>query len=259
MEHMSGRRGDYGIDAPGVVRNLSILGAGFLLIAVVALLVSPDHMRWLGVGVAVVFLLAFLTVTAEALYMVWSSKVGKLRERERLLDLVALRGDEKVLDVGCGRGLVLNAAARRLTTGRALGLDIWSTRDQSGNSPAATWANARAEGVADRVDVVDGDARSLPFDDNDFDVVVSSLALHNIPSAAERSQALREILRVLRPGGRFAILDFQHLREYADALLRLGASEVRMVGPHWQMFPPVRIVTGRKPLGDGASEAGSAA
>ena len=48
--------------------------------------------------------------------MTWSSKVGKLRERERLMDALGLRGDETVLDVGCGRGLLLNAAARRLTT-----------------------------------------------------------------------------------------------------------------------------------------------
>ena len=88
--------------------------------------------------------------------MVWSSKVGKLRARDHLIESLSLRGDESVLDVGCGRGLLLIAAAKRLTTGKAVGVDIWSAKDQSDNRPEATWANARAEGVADRVEVKDG-------------------------------------------------------------------------------------------------------
>jgi trans-aconitate methyltransferase len=56
-------------------------------------------------------------------FMVYDSKVGKIRERDRLLDLVPWRGTEAVLDLGCGRGLMLIGAARRLTTGRATGLD----------------------------------------------------------------------------------------------------------------------------------------
>jgi ubiquinone/menaquinone biosynthesis C-methylase UbiE len=122
--------------------------------------------------------------------MIWSSKVGKLRERERLLELVGLGGHEKVLDVGCGRGLLLNGAARRLTKGKAVGIDIWNKQDQSGNDPDVTRANARIEGVAERVKIVDGDARSMPFADNDFDVVVSSLAIHNIPGSEERYLAI---------------------------------------------------------------------
>lgn len=246
MGQIQTRQGNYGIDAPIVVRNLSLMGIGFLLIGVVAFFVFPARLNWLGVVIGVICLLTFLIGTVEALYMIWSSKVGKFRERERLLDLVEISGNEKVLDVGCGRGLVLNAAARRLVRGKATGIDIWNQQDQSGNSPDATRANARMEGVADRVEIVDGDARNMPFADNDFDIVVSSLAIHNISGSEERNRALSEIMRVLKPGGRFAILDFQHVGEYAAAFERLGALEVRITGPHWLMFPPVRIVTGRK-------------
>src|SRR5215208_5553655 len=55
------------------------------------------------------------------------SKVGKYRECERLLDSIPWRGDEIVLDVGCGRGLLLVGAAKRLRTGRAVGVDIWQS------------------------------------------------------------------------------------------------------------------------------------
>ncbi len=58
--------------------------------------------------------------------MVWSSRVAKLKLRDRLLDSLALKGDEKILDVGCGRGLLLIGAAKRLKTGKATGIDVWS-------------------------------------------------------------------------------------------------------------------------------------
>ena len=70
--------------------------------------------------------------------MVWSSKVGKLSARDRLIEALSLRGDESVLDVGCGRGLLLIAAAKLLTTGKAVGVDLWSAKDQSDNLPEST-------------------------------------------------------------------------------------------------------------------------
>ena len=137
-----------------------------------------------------------------ALWMLWSSKIGKVREREKLLDRIPWTGAERVLDVGCGRGLLLVGAARRLTTGRAVGIDIWQAEDLSGNRPEATLENARLEGVADRVEVQTADMRKIPFPDGSFDVVVSSQAIHNIYDSAGRAQAIGEIARVLAPGGR---------------------------------------------------------
>ena len=64
-----------------------------------------------------------------------------------ILDDLHLDGDERVLDMGCGRGAVLVAVACRLTTGRVTGVDIWSTHDQSGNAPDMTLMNAKIAGV----------------------------------------------------------------------------------------------------------------
>jgi ubiquinone/menaquinone biosynthesis C-methylase UbiE len=246
MANVQYRRGNYGIDAPNVVRNLALLGAAFLLVGIAAYWVFPERWEWAGIALGSLLLLSSLVVIAESLYMVWSSKVGKLRMRERLLDIVQLRGDERVLDIGCGRGLVLNAAARRLTTGKAYGIDIWNQKDQSGNDPNVTLENARIEGVEDRVEVVSGDMRALPFPDGHFDAIVSSLAVHNLYNREERRKALSEMVRVLKPGGRLALLDFQHVREYADALRELGAQHIQVAGPYRTMFPFVRIVTGSK-------------
>ncbi len=77
---------------------------------------------------------------------------------------------------------MLIEAARQLPDGRAVGVDLWSGKDQSGNRPEATLANAAAAGVADRVEVHMGDMTALPFADGSFDVVTSALAIHNISS-----------------------------------------------------------------------------
>ena len=103
-------------------------------------------------------------------------------------------------------------AAHRLPRGRAVGVDVWSTKDQSGNAEQVTRQNAELEGVADRVELHTADMRELPFDDGSFDVVVSSLAIHNVPGAGERARALYEAARVLKKGGKLAILDVRHTR-----------------------------------------------
>src|SRR5262249_37091118 len=138
--------------------------------------------------------------------MLWSSRSGKLVARDKLLDGLGLHGDETVLDVGCGHGLLLIGAAKRLPNGRAIGVDIWSQVDQGKNSKAATLANAAAEGVSDRVEVLDGDMRALPLPVASVDVVVASLAIHNIREREGRRQAIDEIARVLKPGGRVALM-----------------------------------------------------
>jgi ubiquinone/menaquinone biosynthesis C-methylase UbiE len=160
-------------------------------------------------------------------WMLWSSKVGKLRERETLLNHLAWTGRERVLDVGCGRGLMLIGAAKRLTTGRATGIDIWQQEDLSGNSTEATQRNAACEGVADRVELQTADMRTLPFGDATFDVVVSKAAIHNIYAAEGRAQAIAEIVRVLKPGGHALIDDIRHHGEYLAAFAAHGCPDAR--------------------------------
>jgi len=67
--------------------------------------------------------------------------------------------------------------------------------------------NAEIAGVKGRIELHTADITGLPFRDNSFDVIVSSLAIHNIPGHAGRRTALSEAARVLKPGGRLAIAD----------------------------------------------------
>jgi len=225
-------RPDYGLDAPGVVRNLTLIGTAGLLVWLTAALslwsgvVAHVALAPMGLGVAVGCL-------GMAAYMVWSSKVGKVRERERLLDLLPWTGAETVLDVGCGRGLMLIGAAKRLTTGKAVGIDIWQAEDLAGNRPEAALENARREGVAERVEVRTADMRTIPFLDGTFDAVVSNVAIHNIYDAPERARALAEIARVLKPGGRVLIADIRHHRQYVTELAARGLVDLRRTDRVW--------------------------
>ena len=239
---------DYGLDGPPVIRNFALIGAGFVLLGCVLYALFAASQTALALTLLIVGAIAGLPSLVSAGLMLRSSRVGKLRQREKLMDLVNLRGDETVLDVGCGRGLLLVAAAKRLPHGKAVGIDLWQAEDLSGNRPEMTLANAAAEGVAERVEVKTGDMRQMPFPDGAFDVAVASMAIHNIPDQEGRARAVREIARVLKPGGRVALQDFMCTGEYAQTLRELGWPDVRRSGLSAALWPPVRIVTGHKPI-----------
>jgi len=230
---MAASHEDYGIDAPTVVRN-------FLIIGIVLTLVSGGTALLVGLGklapgVLTNVLIGNGGITAAmcllmSFWMFASSRWLKQKVARALLDMRSWRGDEAVLDIGCGRGLVAVAAARRVPGGHVTGVDIWQERDLGGNTPEAIRANAEAAGVADRLTVDTGDARSLPYPDASFDVIASMTALHNIPDKAGRTAAIAEAWRVTKPGGDILIFDIRHARTYAAQLRALGA-EVTLRGP----------------------------
>jgi ubiquinone/menaquinone biosynthesis C-methylase UbiE len=172
-------------------------------------------------------------------------QVGQVSPSGQDAQHAALARQRTVLDVGTGRGLLLISAARRLTTGTATGIDVWSTKDLSGNSLERTQANIDIEGVRDKVDLKSDDARKLSFPDASFDVILSNLCVHNIPEAEGRAQACREIARVLKPGGTALISDFINTGAYQKIFASCGL-KVSRTGINPLTFPWLRVVKAEK-------------
>ena len=193
-------RPTYGIDRPGRV------------VAVIAIACFSTLLGLFFVGgtqsprAGIVWFVVAAVLFAVGAGLIATSLVVKPRWWATTLDGLGLRGDERALDAGCGRGLVAIELARRLPDGQVFGVDTWRGRDQSGNGRVATELNVQMCELSERLTVVDGDVRRLRFDDDSFDVVTASLLL-GVLDPADRATALAELVRVLRPGGTLVVLD----------------------------------------------------
>jgi ubiquinone/menaquinone biosynthesis C-methylase UbiE len=138
---------------------------------------------------------AFVYDTLEPLLL-----LGKQAEYDKqIVSLLRLRGSDRVLDLGCGTGVLTRMIADRLDVdagGGAVGIDAAAKMVRVARKKRAT-ANCRFEVMA---------AESLSFADGSFDAVVSSLFFHHVPMDL-KERALTEAFRVLRPDGRLVIAD----------------------------------------------------
>jgi arsenite methyltransferase len=111
-------RANYGIDASGLVRNFASAGIASLVLGLYFYYAFGTDRPALAIEVVIVGIVWGLLGLGFATLMVWSSKVGKLRERDRILDAIPWR-DETILDARCGRGLMLIGATRPATALRS--------------------------------------------------------------------------------------------------------------------------------------------
>lgn len=116
---------------------------------------------------------------------------------DRLLQLAQLQNGDSVLDVGTGTGWLAIRCALDMEEGQVIGVDV------TPEMLAQATLNAEKVGVKERVQFALASTMSLPYSDDEFEVVLSSLALHHTTV----SHSLDEMIRVLKPGGRIAIAD----------------------------------------------------
>ena len=236
----------WGIDEYRTIIELVVAG----VLAVVVGLVISAYTRSTTPAIAELGLLVgpavggLILVVAAALF--WSSRLGKIREMDKLVASIPFGGDEVVLDIGCGRGLGMIKVAGKLTTGIAVGVDVWQKSHLSGTSPRAALANAGIFGVLDRVSAVKGFSVHLPVTSGSVDVVISGLALHRV-SRKDRHTMFAELNRVLKEGGRVGIFDAGNGNEYSALLKANGMTDIEMHRLRFSGFPPFHIVMARKP------------
>jgi SAM-dependent methyltransferase len=120
-----------------------------------------------------------------------------------LSEILELKGDEIVLDVGCGLGRATMGVAKLLITGTVIGVDIWDRLEIPGNSQEKAYENAEIEGVKEKVEFRFGDALNLPFNDNYFDAVICAGCITSFYNDEKKNKAINEIHRVLKTNGIF--------------------------------------------------------
>ena len=238
----------YGIDEPTSIIELLIAGGLSILvgfeIAFYMVQTNPDLAHFgLVVGPGVGFLILAVSV---ALY--WSSRQGKVTEMSKLVADIPWGGNEVVLDLGCGRGLGMVLAGKRLEGGYSVGVDLWQRSHLTGNHPSSIWANAAREGVENRVAPVKADTLSLPLADSSVDVILSALSLHRLIKKRDRIVAFTEITRVLKQGGRIGIIDAGNGGEYSKVLREVGLGDISVRRIRFSSFPPFHVVLARKPF-----------
>lgn len=148
-------------------------------------------------------------------------------------------GKGTLLDVGCGSGALSIRAALTWPEAQVTGIDYWGVAYGYGQPMCEK--NAASEGVATRCRFQHGDAHQLDFPDDTFDAVVSNYVYHNI-TGADKQALLRETLRVLKPGGVFALNDdmkprmYGDMEEFARELRDMGYEDVRLIDTAAEAF-----------------------
>jgi len=195
--------------------------------------------------------LAALVYFAYARYA-FSPRGGNIQAKlwELVPDRLNWNGEGKALDIGCGNGPLTIALAKRHPDGHVTGIDTWGkTWDYS---MAVCERNAEAAGVAERTDFQRASASALPFEDGFFDAAVSNFVFHDVSDSIgntrDKRALVREALRVVKKGGRFAFQDLFLVRELygeVDDLLETikgwGIAEVAFVDTSSSDFIPTAL------------------
>ncbi|KAK1327099.1 hypothetical protein QJS10_CPA01g02329 [Acorus calamus] len=229
----------------------------------------PSSLRFLtglSGSVSAIIAVCLLSAAAEILH---SSVSLQWHMSQRVVSAVPdWSSVRNALDVGCGRGMLLNSVALRLKKeggcGRVVGLV--QRRQRRRAAALAALRTARAEGVQEYVTCREGDATRLPFADGYFDVVVSAGFLDGVGSeaatgrrkgvteAAERGRVLGEAVRVMKPGGVGVIWDLMHVQEYVQRLHEMKMEEIRVSERVTAYLVNTHIVSFRKPMEAVASD-----
>jgi len=239
-----------------VILGVSTLSAGLLIFLPIGLY------RIIPAFLFIIFLLSFLLPLNA--YVMFSQAGGKFQERiyHLILQNLGTNGKSKILDIGSGNGVLAIKAAQQNAEAEVTGVDYWGSDWEY--SKGVCKQNARIAGVSDRVHFQKGDAAALEFANDTFDGAISNLTFHEVRSVADKREVVQEALRVIKPGGRFAFVDYffdpkfygkasefeEHLKvlklsQFEYKMLR-DVMTIPMLLKHPKILGKVGIIYGRK-------------
>lgn len=217
MKEKRERKTDYG-NWVSVTFMRALYCISALLIVLFAISVN-----YLGYGILTVaaglLMLAgvVLTIHMHICRRIFSFEGGGLMGKihQHLIDNLDWNGQGKLLDIGCGAGALTVRCALKYTQAELTGIDYWGAGWNYAKSQCER--NADIEGVGTRTKFQKGDASKLDFENETFDAVVSNFVFHEVRTQPDKRQLIFEALRVLKPGGAFALQDlFGNKSLYGD-------------------------------------------
>ena len=189
-----------------VLASLLVVAWLWLRLWPITLIIGLLFLGWIGMT-------AYMYCCRRAFSFTGGGLMGKMHGY--LLEHFDWDGEGRLLDIGCGSGALSIRCAKKFHKAKVTGIDYWGLGWNYGQEQCET--NAKAEGVADRTQFLHGDAAQLNFPDATFDAVVSNFVFHEVRTQPDKQQLIREALRVLRPGGSFALQDlFDNRSIYGD-------------------------------------------
>jgi arsenite methyltransferase len=243
MNTNQNKKPDYGQDMPGILIIATVISLALWITA------GWQYNRFITNYFNYELIISLVLALIASLFIVfvisgiWSSRFGKLLLRDKVLDNIVFKGSETILDLGCGKGLLLIEAAKKLSRGKAVGADLWAKTLEFKYSPQMVMDNAVIENVTDRIEIVSADAQDLPFDSNSFNIVMTSLMMHHVP---DKKKALQEMFRVLKPGGTLVIADVNS-KPYIPLLKTFGLEQMETIYATRLFLVPTYIIKGVKP------------
>jgi ubiquinone/menaquinone biosynthesis C-methylase UbiE len=200
---------------------------------------KPDYGNWVSQRLIIMFLAAglgffgftfflwFLAIPSVLLFLVsayfcyaryqFSPQGGKVQDniRRLVMEHLGWNGQGRALDIGCGNGALAIELAKKFSGARVVSVDFWGKQWEYSKDTCER--NAQLEGVAERVSFQKASASALPFEDDYFDAVVSNLVFHEVSDSADKRNVIREALRLVKKGGKYAFQDlFLNKRVYGE-------------------------------------------
>ena len=237
MHSQNKEKPKYGFVAIRYFAITGLIGLIVLIVTLISYMFSflefPFNLVFLLVGIPVAYICLHIGLSYVPLYfrLLRPPNIQSIW-KDIITESMNLDGKLSILDIGCGTGLVSISLARQLPQAHVTGIDLF--HGVSGTSPSQQTRNAKLEGVADRVSFKQGNLLKILFPDNSFDLVTASSVLHELHSDELRFQALHEIMRVLKPNGKF--ISVEMLRDRRMNIAFLLFSRVWKSKMYWKLL-----------------------
>ncbi|MEX2751274.1 MAG: class I SAM-dependent methyltransferase [Candidatus Freyarchaeota archaeon] len=197
---------NYGYVAFKPFLEVTIVGVMGLILALAGFLIDwPLSWVLLLIGIPVAFVGLYIGASYVPMHYLLLRPRYTSNMWKQVAEKEGVKGDEHLLDVGCGTGSTAISWAKILDKGKVVGIDIYG--GMSGNSPDQAYRNAEIEGVINRIEFKYGNILEIPYPDNTFDIVTAGSVLHELHDEEDKIKALKEVRRVLKPGGKFITVE----------------------------------------------------